>query len=58
MLLWVVAHDGDHEERQEFRMLNVLDRVEDKFFAEEASVAPGGWCCWCWCCCSINFSIF
>ena len=28
----------------------VLDKVEEKYFASDATVAPGGWCCWCWCC--------
>lgn len=33
-------------------MLNIIDRVEDKYFGSDATVAPGGWCCWCWCSCS------
>jgi streptolysin S family bacteriocin protoxin len=36
-------------------VFDVIDKVEDKYFASDATVAPGGWCCWCWCCCSINF---
>lgn len=39
-------------------MLRVIDRVEDKYVSSDATVTPGGWCCWCWCCCSINFSLF
>lgn len=39
-------------------MFSVIDRVEDKYFAADASVSPGGWCCNCWCCCSINFELF
>ncbi len=31
-------------------MLQILDKVEEKYFASDATVAPGGWCCWCWCC--------
>ncbi len=28
-------------------MLQILDKVEEKYFASDATVAPGGWC---WCC--------
>ena len=28
-------------------MLQILDEVEEKYFASDATVAPGGWCCWC-----------
>ena len=31
-------------------MLQILDKVEEKYFASDATVAPGGWYCWCWCC--------
>ena len=27
-------------------MLQILDKVEEKYFASDATVAPGGWCCW------------
>jgi streptolysin S family bacteriocin protoxin len=31
-------------------MLKVIDRVEEKYFTADATVAPGGWCCHCHCC--------
>lgn len=31
-------------------MLKSIDKVEEKFFSADATVAPGGWCCHCWCC--------
>ena len=31
-------------------MLQILGKVEEKYFASDATVAPGGWRCWCWCC--------
>jgi hypothetical protein len=43
---------------KEHAMFSLIDKVEDKYFANDASVAPGGWCCHCWCCCSINFAQF
>jgi len=43
---------------KEVPVLNVIDKVEEKYFSSDANVAPGGWCCWCWCCNSVNYSIF
>lgn len=31
-------------------MLDLVDRIEERHFAAEATVAPGGWSC-----CTINF---
>ena len=31
-------------------MLKTLDRIEEKYFSSDATVAPGGWCCHCHCC--------
>lgn len=28
-------------------MLQILDKVEEKYFASDATVAPGGCCDWC-----------
>jgi hypothetical protein len=30
-------------------MFSVIDKIEDKYIGSDATVAPGGWCCWCWC---------
>lgn len=38
-------------------VLNVIDKVEDKYFSSDLTVAPGGWCCHCWCCCSIDIAL-
>lgn len=35
-------------------MFSLIDKVEDKYFASDASVAPGGWCCHCHCCAAQN----
>ncbi|GAA4710295.1 hypothetical protein Prum_082810 [Phytohabitans rumicis] len=30
-------------------MLKTIDRIEEKYFSADATVAPGGWCCNCNC---------
>lgn len=42
-------------------MISTIDRVEEKHYAAEGVVSPGGWCCSCCCWCWFNifgFSIF
>lgn len=31
-------------------MFRTIDKVEEKYFSADATVAPGGWCCHCHCC--------
>lgn len=30
-------------------MLRIFDKIEEKYFSADATVAPGGWCCHCHC---------
>lgn len=43
---YIIYHEAVVKPSNERRcdMLQILDKVEEKYFASDATVAPGGWC--------------